>query len=1335
MQWKIADVQWSPFAARDYWVASTANQKALVWNLMLPERKSSVQHTLNAHTRAITDINFSAHHPDIISTCAVDGYVNCWDLREPKRPVMTFVDWFAGATQVKWNRQDPHILASSHDRWLRIWDERKGAHPLRSIEAHESKIYGVDWNRTRCTGIATCSLDKSIKFWDYSNNEDEPERIIRTDFPVWRARHTPFGWGLLAMPQNSPGDLHLFDRRRQEEDLSDSATPAVKVFSGHGDSQVKEFLWRSRGDVSDDGIDNREFQLVSWGDDKYLRLQHVPSELLEGVGYVKGSQIRKRLNVTRKGAIYKTFRNVNKSAEDDKPVSVCLPNFEAHYINPNILSSSIAKSTNPASTIKTPSSLAGTKAAPVKKRQKMTAMKRKPGTKKSDDKGQIDWMSGIRWNKKPESPMLERNDTPTRRFSYIARKFDPDAWDSSESLHDEIIRVHDQYSKVKFPDVNMDKQVATATMDGPWGENGQQTYLKVEIDFPEGYPASKPPRFKIAKTSSIPQETFEKITRDIVSIAEGFSTRKQGCLEAIVCYLMGDIDLEESTIWLDDDMTDDNGIDDLGDESSSEDDDGDIPTGASASMSQELDANAGPEMLGPIHRNANVPLPRLCGAVFSNTGKLVCFFPPKTDSAKSLLPITETMDRSRGEHLFESFSRLVANSSPGPRSSKGLRSLASDSRASDSESTDSDESSSSDSDSSQYRPHGGYVGPRSRLWRQATARSFIKTLSTNHSQRSGSATGTGTGIMGSRARGSKARSVIAIHGGLPYTSSKLDLAAEYRIFGEGLEVCEHNAAAAEKHGYQDLADIWRYSALLLHNNIPLEILTRSDRGDPVFIIARDAVRDDEGIDTSYDKKEANLSGRVKWGHNPLAKHLIANLFKHFEQLADIQMLAMLSCVFSEPASDIRPEVLGEQPATPLAMKTPAFSLDYFPSDDLVWPSEPNSTNASRHPSHPSTPKISHTPLGIFGSFNSSNWGSDPAQSYSAGDTPPLRSQRNSSDKLREQVTQSLSTSPEDGRKFYRANSGLASSFAAFSKPFSMASSDPPGRKRPSPVEHMINTLSPGVTWGRDIVINSKDRKEVSDNEPLAAPVCTGVTVTLENQNVFDDEGCMSTALLDFSHTHLYSSYRRAYAEQLLLWGLPYSRLEILKFNALRDYFAENETVSAKTVPALSVKSNASEVTIQETRPHSPVPVPPPDQGLDIAGHCLRHDLQLQYKDGFGRCDRCNARKKELHCVICEQPVTANYICCLSCGCVTHGTCLAAWPEDVCPGGCDCVCTESASQGVVESWEVLKGAIQKLKDEEKDEEEWDFTNMGSKRAGSATRGAQKTTEMRLLFGPK
>ena len=304
--WEVADVQWSPFAARDYWVVSTSNQKALVWNLALSTSQGSIEHVLHAHSRAITDINFSAHHPDILATCAVDSFVHCWDLRHPSKPALTFCDWFAGATQVKWNRQDSHIIASSHDKVLHIWDDRNGAHPLHSIEAHSTKIYGVDWNRTCPTCVVTCSLDKSIKFWDFSRDLDNPQHVIKTPFPVWRARHTPFGTGLLVMPQRGNHNLHLYSQKPGKLLEESGFSQSLHQFIGHQD-QVKEFLWRARGPV-DNERDDRDFQLVTWGADRLLYLHRVDEQTLRSADFIKGDPVNHKLNFTRRNAMYKTFR-------------------------------------------------------------------------------------------------------------------------------------------------------------------------------------------------------------------------------------------------------------------------------------------------------------------------------------------------------------------------------------------------------------------------------------------------------------------------------------------------------------------------------------------------------------------------------------------------------------------------------------------------------------------------------------------------------------------------------------------------------------------------------------------------------------------------------------------------------------------------------------------------------------------------------------------------------------------------------------------------------------------------------------------------------------------
>ncbi|THC92113.1 hypothetical protein EYZ11_008408 [Aspergillus tanneri] len=647
--WEVADVQWSPFAARDYWVVSTSNQKALVWNLAMKAWQNSIEHVLHAHTRAITDINFSAHHADIIATCAVDSFVHCWDLRNPLRPAISFSDWFAGATQVKWNRQDPNVIASSHDKFLRIWDKRMGASPIKSIEAHDTKIYGVDWNRVRPGAVVTCSLDKTIKFWDYTVEGEVPEKVIRAPFPVWRARNTPFGWGVLAMPQRGNSDLHLYSRRAGEGANPAEDLPLVHSFPGHK-GQVKEFLWRARGGVSD-GIDHREFQLVSWGTDRELRLHRVDPDILEAVGYEKGKSFISNLNLTRKGAVYKSFRDDSGSQEYDDFDS--LSTFQESESHPSRglgmkVISPYARGANADSPIG------------MQGRSNVRA-----------DNNPISWMRGVKIS----------------------------GWDI-ETLGDEITHVGEKFTKVAFESVDVRQRKATISLHGPWAADGTSLFLKVDIKFPVDYPKSAMPTFHVQKTAAVTDQLSDKIIAELRTIAETYLSHKRSCLEGVVRYLLGECDLEESIAWILGETAETvkspvNGQ--LEGESSDEDEVG-------LSQSQELGMSS--ELLRPVNANVMVPVAKACGMLWANDGRLVCFFPAKKGGSASLLENLgfKEMTRSRADKVFEGFGRLQTNS-PGPRVSGALAST--DDGTSDySDDSDAETSSSSGSSASGYRIYG-----------------------------------------------------------------------------------------------------------------------------------------------------------------------------------------------------------------------------------------------------------------------------------------------------------------------------------------------------------------------------------------------------------------------------------------------------------------------------------------------------------------------------------------------------------------------------------------------------------------------------------------------------
>jgi len=1325
LPWLVVDVQWSPFAARDYWVASTANHRCLVWNLNLRDDSptGAIEHSLQGHSRAITDINFSAHHPDLLATCSVDGYVHCWDLRRPRQPAVTFCDWFAGATQVKFNRQDSFTLASSHDRWLHVWDERKPSEPVKSITAHTSKIYGIDWHRTCSKTLATCSLDKRIKLWNY-DSADAPVSVIKTDFPVWRARFTPFGRGLLAMPQNEPGNLHLYDCGLNAEGAMHNHSHPVKVFEGHGeDHKAKEFLWRTRGGIAEDGTDQREFQLVTWGDDNALRLQPMEPDVLEAVGYIKGTYPQHKFNITRKGATYKTFRAVDDSSTKERGSS------KMSDSRPGSRNSQYRRSALTIGMQTMSSRHPWSGSAPS---WKGPAMKAKSSAAKGADRGrdQLGWMKGITMSKKKPIPLPR---SPQRKESKDSTMFSPNFhdhhWGEPETIQDEILRVNQQLPNVQWDNVDMEELTLKASLQGPWGANGDTIYIKVKVDIPHGYPKAKAPRFIVEKTALMDDQTFRKVDHEVNSLAGQFARRHQNCLEVGFSYLLGETDLSNSDAFFKNvkDLDDDD-MDGLADDSSSEEDE-DVPVEGVTSLSQDLTASV--ELDTALTLVNRTPVPRTCGARFANDGTLVCFFPTKEEKARAMYlsaPSEAAKDRSRNEPQFAGFGRLAQEFAPS-RSRLMNDEISATDDQSDSDETDASSSSSSDSETTYMH--------KINMW-YLPGRRFRKTFSgtySMHSSGGGTGVGTGTGTGTSRRRFGKSKNVIALHNIAGELPSQKEFAREYRIFGDGEEVCEHNALVVQKYGRPDLVDVWKYAALLLRKAIPLEWIEASQMHDSMLVIAKDAVSRFGTEGSSPNEWEKNkLTGRVKWGQHPLAKDLITDLFVYFEMKADIQMLAMLSCIFGESSKEdslAYAESHLTQPETPLPMKAPAFSLDYFPADASLWVT--NSNYKSQATSAAGTPKIAHTPTRIVGSYGSDGapWSTEP-NSYSCGETPPSRTPGEG------EPTHSLSTSPEN-RLFRRANTALstASGFAAnFPRPFSNAiSSSPPTRKRPSPGDNLLANMN--VTWGSSTVIgpspafepSSTAHNSISDDESrkddLLPYVCYGISAELEDQTIFDDDGWLSVPFLEHSREHLYAGYRYAYAEMLLMWEQPLARLEIMKFNVLKQDVSIHSSSSSFGTSGRgdfheSIQSGESLNHISHNHLETSSPlvlrrkemleaIVASEVGIDVTGICWRHEIHLdpvRHTETYataggavGTCERCKRTQTQLLCVFCHEPITALYPPCLGCGCASHDCCLAEWyaaGETECPAGDDCDCMEEACNSTVESWTVMIGALRQGK---------------------------------------
>lgn len=409
-------------------------------------------------------------------------------------------------------------------------------------------------------------------------------------------------------------------------------------------------------------------------------------------------------------------------------------------------------------------------------------------------------------------------------------------------------------------------------LSGPWGAEGGSTFVKASIDFPKGYPEEATPAVSIEKTASISNETLQRMNSELEQITNAYMSGQRNSLEAMLRYLLGEQNLEESLTWLKE-RPDHNDLDLIQDPESSSSDEDDEEAGMyTNAQAQGMDMSDG--MIAVSNAQYNVPLPRVRGALWSGDGYLACFFPPK-DKAPSLLDLSlKNNDRSSRSHkiISEGFGRFY-NRSPAPRNKAStLETIESD--ESDSGSSVSSSDSSSSSDLFGVPPHH-FV--RSSAWRGDTSETQ-KAQSVEDSQLSSGGTGP------AKSSGAKSYSSISIHDLRDLLPAKRNYAQEYVIGGP--DCCQHNAAVAARLGNQDLADAWDFVNLLLQARVPLSTMLHPQRDESIMVVARKALsilrsrehKAKPASGTSGNRTAGVTKGAIKWGYNPFGWQFVDKLY-------------------------------------------------------------------------------------------------------------------------------------------------------------------------------------------------------------------------------------------------------------------------------------------------------------------------------------------------------------------------------------------------------------------------------------------------------------------------
>ncbi|KAL5521189.1 hypothetical protein ACEPAG_9112 [Sanghuangporus baumii] len=620
--WDVADVQWNPSPSRAEYIVSTSSERMLIWNLLLVN-KTSIEFILQAHYRAITDINWHTFDPDVVCSTGIDSWIWAWDIRQPQKPAFGLCAFNAGGTQVKWNRKDGNILASSHLDEVLIWDRRKGSIPVSRVKAHDGKIYGIDWSHSRRNEIITCSLDKTIKIWDtgkFQSSTLEPLQTLQTNRPVWRARDLPFGNGVLSVPQRGESVLELWN-------YDDGRAP-VHTFDGHTDV-VKEFVWRAR---DGGGIGDKAFQLITWSKDKTLRFWPIGRDVIQKAGTpreLKGTNFKPRQ------------RDESVSFRAQPSGTGALPALSAptgaRSILAGVRASPLTPQNNPVLLPHQGSTARGTRHESVKEKELLLnqaqrflpsgIVDRRDGTmSKGSAKGGRSRMDHATWlsSFKPEGIEHSRLSSGSPRLPSSSRRdasnFDssrrsssrggseevPRESDSSAALLDEINAAVNKLTpaKVKLERHGLTKhRTCTFGLHGPWGESSTvNVFVRVTFTFPKDYPIAKAPKgaplVEIERSPLISVKRRAYMQRRLREIRES----QRPCLEACLRFLLfGDGGRRGKKVSLD--------------------------SGTSSDEAEQPEVEKGKDFSASLIRdNPNLAEPRSSQGVFGPNGQLVCIF-------------------------------------------------------------------------------------------------------------------------------------------------------------------------------------------------------------------------------------------------------------------------------------------------------------------------------------------------------------------------------------------------------------------------------------------------------------------------------------------------------------------------------------------------------------------------------------------------------------------------------------------------------------------------------------------------------------------------------------